>query len=71
MKRKFKFVGQPGEKIYPEDINHVAFGLDFSGGVEVEVKDKRIINKLSNNSHYEDVTPKKGKTSQAEDEQDN
>lgn len=48
----FKFVGEPGEKLHYEDVKHVAFGLDFSGGAEVEVTNPAVIEKLSNNSHY-------------------
>jgi hypothetical protein len=53
--KKFKFVGEPGEKLHKEDIEHVAFGLDFSGGKPVKVEDEKIIAKLEGNSHYQEV----------------
>lgn len=59
--KKFKFVGAPGEKLHLEDVEHHAFGLDFSGGVVVEVKDKAFIEKLANNCHYEEVKESGGK----------
>lgn len=53
--KKFKFVGEPGEKLHAEDIVHVAFGLDFSGGKAAEVTGEKVIAKLEGNSHYEEV----------------
>lgn len=53
--KQFKFVGEPGERLHLEDVIHEAFGLDFSGGVSVDVEDPAVIEKLTNNSHYEEV----------------
>lgn len=53
--KKFKFVGEPGEKLHPEDIKHVAFGYDFSGGKVVKVEEEKVIKKLTNNSHFKEV----------------
>ena len=53
--KKFKFVGEPGEKLHDEDINHVAYGLDFSGGKIIKVENEAVLEKLSNNSHYKEV----------------
>jgi hypothetical protein len=58
MKKSFIFVGAPGEKLHKDEIEHIAFDLDFSGGVAVEVTDPHIIAKLEGNSHFEEVKPK-------------
>lgn len=53
--RFFKFVGDHKERIHPEDMDHVSFGLDFSGGAAVKVTNEAILAKLENNGHYREV----------------
>lgn len=52
---KFKYVGDPKDRKSLHD-EVVMYGMRFPAGEAVEVKDERVIERLSGNSHFEKVS---------------